>query len=395
MAPPASAVIRAAAFALVVLSAGAVADGPHQVSHSGFGAYEASLTPLRDGYAVAWYDTRDGHPEIYARLLDQEGRAAGPERRLTRGKSAAYEPDVAASGDTLVVGWYERGSNAHYRSVVGAWTKGERLLWTHQLSPDSRNGKNTIVRARGDEIFCAWLEDASGKDPEVRAQWFDVRGEALSAPRSIAPAGRTTWNLNAALDDRDRAWVTFDAKVSTRTDELFLARIDRKETHVVRLTADDGKASKYSDIAIRGERAAVTWFDERDGNQEVYLFVAATADLEQAGTVDMRVDAHARRVTETPGESIGAYVAWNADRLGLAWCDNTVGQHEIYFEPFDAEARPLEPPLRVTNNPTQSLIPAIRRARDGFALVWNEFTPGPAGGHDPRGRSEIVFSFVR
>jgi hypothetical protein len=389
LAPPASVSdMRAAALALVVLSAGAVANGPHQISNSGFGAYEASLTPFRDGFAVAWYDTRDGHPEIYARLLDQAGEPAGPERRLTRGKSDAYEPDVAAAGDRLVVGWYERDSNGHYRAMLGAWTKDDRVLWTRQLSPDGRSGKNTVVRARGDEVFCAWLEDTSGKDPEVRAQWFNVRGEPLSAPRSIAPAGRTTWNLNAALDDRGRAWVAFDANVGTRSDELFLARIDKTESHVVRLTADDGKASKYPDIAIRGGRAALTWFDERDGNQEVYLVVAPTGDLRESA------DSHARRVTETPGESIGAYVAWNGDRLGLAWCDNTVGQHEIYFESFDREGRPLEPPRRVTNNPTQSLIPAIRRARDGFALVWNEFTPGPAGGHDPRGRSEIAFSFV-
>ena len=27
-----------------------------------FGAHEASLSVLTGGYAVAWYDTRDGHP---------------------------------------------------------------------------------------------------------------------------------------------------------------------------------------------------------------------------------------------------------------------------------------------------------------------------------------------
>ena len=43
------------------------------------------------------------------------------------------------------------------------------------------------------------------------------------------------------------------------------------------------------------------------------------------------VDRRARRVTDTKGESIGAYVAWNHNRIGLAWCDNTPGQQEVYL----------------------------------------------------------------
>ena len=39
-----------------------------QVSESGRGAYEASLTPFRDGFAAAWYDTRDGNPELLKRV---------------------------------------------------------------------------------------------------------------------------------------------------------------------------------------------------------------------------------------------------------------------------------------------------------------------------------------
>jgi hypothetical protein len=72
-----------------------------------------------------------------------------------------------------------------------------------------------------------------------------------------------------------------------------------------------------------------------------------------------------------------------------------VGQHEIYFEAFGIDGRALQPPQRLTDNRTQSLIPAIRPSESGFALAWNEFTPGPGGGHDPRGRSEIAFTLVR
>lgn len=100
---------------------------------------------------------------------------------------------------------------------------------------------------------------------------------------------------------------------------------------MVRLSADDGSDSKYPDLAFSGDRAALTWFDVRDGNEEVYLLVAPVADLKEG------MERRAGRVTSTPGESIGAYLAWNGSHLGLAWCHDTDGgQHEIYFQRLDA-----------------------------------------------------------
>jgi hypothetical protein len=76
----------------------------------------------------------------------------------------------------------------------------------------------------------------------------------------------------------------------------------------------------------------------------------------------------------------------------LAWSDDTNGQHEIYFQQFDWGARPLAPARRITRNGTSSLIPAIERLRDGFALAWNEYVPGADG---RAGTSEIAFTTVR
>jgi hypothetical protein len=97
-------------------------------------------------------------------------------------------------------------------------------------------------------------------------------------------------------------------------------------------------------------------------------------------------------VTTTPGESIGAYIAWNGDRLGLAWSDKMEGQHELYFESFKVEGVPREPPRPLTQNATWSLVPAIRPRPEGFALAWTEYTPA---GETHEGTAEVFFTFVR
>lgn len=378
--------MRAIAVAIAIL---ALADpNPRQISHSGAGAYEVSLTGVRGGFAAVWYDTRGGRPEIYARLLDDQGQPAGPEQRLTEDSVAAYEADVAAAGDDLVVAWYERTGGGTNAAKLALWSRDGDRLWIKTLSAEGRSGRNPVVRANGEEIFCAWVESGVDGTTEVWAGWFNFDGRPLAPSQRVAPAGRTTWNLNATLDARGDAWIAFDATAGTRSDELFVSRVDKTSSRVTRLTSDDGAPSKYPDLVFGGNRAALTWFDERDGNQEVYLLVGALDELREG------VERRARRVTRTRGESIGAYVAWNGLRFGLSWSDDTEGQHEVYFQAFDRAGKPLHQPRRLTQNSTSSLIPAIRPAHDGFALAWNEYTPPPRGVHAEGGRSEIVFLLI-
>jgi uncharacterized iron-regulated membrane protein len=358
-----------------------------QVSQSGRGAYEASLAPFGGGFAAAWYDTRDGHGEIYVRLLDRDGRPVGPEKRITSGSSSAYEPDIWPLEDGFVVVWYEGASDGTTTAKLGVWNADMTARWTRSLSTVGRRGRNPVVRAAGGKTFVAWIEDDANGSPAVWGEWVNVSGPG-SRPMRLAPAGNTTWNINLAIDDRGRAWVVFDAPVPSGQNELFLSRVNGSRVDAIRLTADDGFDSRYPDLAFNGDRAALTWFDERDGNQEVYLFVAPIAALKEG------LEQRAIRVTDTPGESIGAYLSWSKGQLGLAWCDNSNGkQHELFMQLFEPDGRPLGAPVQLTRTPTWSLIPAIRPTPTGFALAWNEFEPSALGVHAD-GRSEVMFIVV-
>ena len=358
-----------------------------QISKSGKGAFEASFTPLGNQLVAAWYDTRDGNAEIYIRVLDGSGRPAGPERRITHGSATdfSYEPDVSTLGGDIVIAWYDVNGD-RYRAQLARVTRDGRVRWQHTLTND---GKNPVVRTVKDEIVVAWLERDTSQLPTVRAQFFDGDGKELGPSQFVAPAGKTTWNLNAAVDGSGQMWVVFDATAGTKADELFAARVGKTTSTVTRLTADDGKPSKYPDLAFQGSRAALSWQDERDGNVEVYLLVGDTPALVEG------MEARATRLTDTPGESIGAYLAWNGDRVGLAWCDNSINrQHEVYLAQFDFRGTNVGGTLRLTNNTSNSLIPAIHPWRDGFALVWNEFVQGRDGGHGTDGKSEVWFAFM-
>ena len=233
------------ALAVLLLSG---CDGPQyvEVSEPGGGAYEASLARLGDGWAVAWHDTRDGHPEIYARLLDVGGHSVGPPRRLTDTPDFSYEPQLAAAGvSELLVAWYAVSPSGGSVTHVAAWDlagdAGPR--WTRRLSDPARLGRNVIVRVEDRRLFCAWIEKgADDRDAAVWAQWLDLDldGRPLAPPQRLADAGPTTWNLNAAIDDAGRAWVVFDATAGTRSDEIFLYLLTSKWVEAIYFGSQNG-----------------------------------------------------------------------------------------------------------------------------------------------------------
>ncbi len=365
-------------------AASACADGLHQVSQSPAGAYEAALVAYEGGFAAAWYDTRDGNAEIYMRLLDARGLPAGPERRLTTGVEESYEPSLDRAGDTLAIAWYDKAAGGDLTAKLGVWNRDGSARWVRTLGARTRN---PVTRSDGREIFSAWIQREPDGSEAVWSGFWTVDGQPIAAPRRLAAASRTTWNLNAALYGPSKALVAFDAVAGTRSSELFLAFADASGASTVqRLTADDGKESKYPDIVVGDRRIALTWYDARDGNTEVYLFTSDFFGLMPAAGAPRAIDAGARRLTGTPGESIGAYAAWRGDRLAVAWSDDSGGQHEVYLQLFDEQGVPRGTPQRLTYTDMASLVPAIQPWERGFALAWNEYTPA----RDLAGRSNVV-----
>jgi hypothetical protein len=308
--------------------------GPRAISDSGSGAFEAGLAPLEDSFAVAWQDNRNGNAEIYLRVVEPTGRPTGPAYRLTHDDVASYAAEIATFDDQIVVAWYERQPSGPV-ARLGSSSRDGRRRWLTTLAEDARN---PVVATHAGLLFCAWV---GGTD--IWAGWWDRDGRNVSAPALVGEAAATTWNLNAVVDRDGTAYVVYDAIVETAVEEIWIARIAANGTTLSRATSDDGFASTYPDITIAGDdaggdRAAVTWFDERDSNKEVYLKVGPILDVVE------NIETGALRITETPGESIGAYLTWNADRLRLTWSDDSSGTYEVFLQLFDKTGAALASP---------------------------------------------------
>jgi hypothetical protein len=375
-AAPPSAGALAGIFALTV-----ACSGSHVVSSGNMRAYEVSLAVSGPLVALAWHGGTGDRNAIYMEWLDGDGRATSAPARVTNTPNDAYEPDLQLVGRVPIVAWYEKDLQ---RGTSSAWLARldvhGHLLWRRALSAAGGSARNPVVRTLAGAIAVAWIETPAGSDamPEVWAARYDLEGRQLTPPVRAGPANADTWNLNAAIDAKGAFYIVYDAAIGTRTHELRLAIVDHDEARNISLIPDDGLPRVYPDIRFsRSGSAAITWFDEHDGTDQVEFEVLSAATLGSGHVPPWS------KVTAVPSSSFGSYLAWNADRLELAWCDNRTGRFEVYVRTFDASGKPLGQEHRVSDPAATGSIPSVQPYGSGFLVAWNEYRSrgGPGHGH--------------
>ena len=117
------------------------------------------------------------------------------------------------------------------------------------------------------------------------------------------------------------------------------------------------------------------------------------ADLSSAQVI-ANLELGATRISRSEGDSIGAYLAWNGNSLGLAWSDSAGDQHDVYFQQLDVTGNPQSDIRQLSHTEADSLIPSINSFASGFVLAWNEVTVNAHDAQTNLSRSEIVVALI-
>ncbi|MEO6078378.1 MAG: hypothetical protein ABIQ86_01175 [Steroidobacteraceae bacterium] len=338
-----------------------------QLSPPGHLAYELSLATDGERMVVGWHGGSSGNA-IWIRGLDAHAVPVGPPIRVTDAKLDAFEPDLQLLREDLLLAWYEKdpGTGA-LTAWLGRFSQQGQARWRLALSAAGAMGRNAVVRLHGDQAWVAWIETPADDQPAVWTAEVGIDGTYVQSPQRRASVSTDTWNLNAAVDTKGTFLVVYDAHTDSRARELHLLTVGQDGAAEQLLSSDDGHDSVYPDVSLSGDHAALSWVDARDGNSEIYLFVGDESALR------FPMDTRGIRVTHTPDESMGAYAAWNGDRLGIAWSEGKAGNTAVYSQEFQFSGVSRGAPHRVGHGPRHASIPAISRWRSGFALAWNEY----------------------
>jgi hypothetical protein len=220
---------------------------------------------------VVWRDNRDGNYEVYYKRSTDLGNTWEIDRRLTNDPDDSYNPSISLS-DSLI-----------------------HLAWQ-----DGRAGNNEIFYKRSTDNGVNWTTDTR--------LTFNI-GISYNPVITVSPSA-----LHVIF--RDSRFGEYDIFYLRSTDEGITWEGERMLTHN---TAD----SLVFTVAASGSALHMVWEDDRDGNYEIYY----KRSLDEG--VSWEQDT---RLTNDAGFSFYAFVSAADSVVHVLWYDNRDGNNEIYYK---------------------------------------------------------------
>lgn len=316
---------------------------------------------------VVWYDNRDGNQEVYYKRSTDRGMSWSADVRLTSNTAPSLNASIAVSGSTLHVVW-EDGRDGNYeiyykRSTDGGISWGSDI----RLTSDAAASFQASVSATGATVHVVWREtrDAGNYD--------------LYHKRSTD--GGASWGSDARLTSDPS--VSYLPSVSASGTNVHLAWWDNRDGNDeiyykrsadgglvwgsdVRLTSDSA-GSQYASVSVSGPVVHVAWRDYRHGNSQIYYKRSTNGGVAWGTDTRMTVTS---AVSELPSVSAsGSFVH-------VVWRDDRDGSTEIYYKSSTDGGVSWGSDTRLTSNPSMKLYSSVAASDSVVHAVWTDSRDG-------------------
>jgi hypothetical protein len=287
-----------------------------------------SIAASRSVVHVVWEEYRDGNAEIYYKRSPDGGLTWGADTRLTNNPGLSLSPSVAASGNVVHVSWYDlRDGNSeiyYKRSADGGLTWGADM----RLTNNTAGSTLPAVAVAGTDVHVAWEEYRHGP-AEIYYKRSADGGVTWGADTRLTNNGANSFAPSIAASDSDVSVAWFDHRDGN--DEIYQKHSGNSGANWgpdTRVT-NNAAVSNYPSVSVSGANVHLVWFDERDGNTEIYY--NRSADHGGSWGADVRLTNDAARSTDP-------CVAVSGSNVHVIWTDardnapTYSGNYEIYYK---------------------------------------------------------------
>ncbi len=264
---------------------------------------------------IVWQDERDGNPEIYYKNSTDGGITWSADTRLTNDVANSWNPSVAVFGSVVHIVWQDY-RDGNYEIYYKHSTDGG-ITWSvdTRLTNDAAYSSIPVVVVSGSIAHIAWRDNRDGNDEIYYKHSTD---------------GGITWSADTRL-------------------------------------TNDAANSEYPSIAVSGSLVHVVWNDTRDGNYEVYY--KNSTDGGNTWSTDTRL-------TNDPAGSLHTSVVACSSGVHVVWYDNRDGNDEIYYKNSTDGGITWSADTRLTNDASYSWFPSIAISASGVHVVWTDERDG-------------------
>ncbi|MBW2263052.1 MAG: hypothetical protein JRG91_13825 [Deltaproteobacteria bacterium] len=236
------------------------------------------------------------------------------------------------------------------------------ILADVRVTSDGGASKDVSLVWSGSEYGVAWNDDRDG-NWEIYFARIDDAGARIGSDLRVTDAVTSSRHPELVWSGSQYGLTWYDHRDGN--EEIYFARLGGDGAKIgadARIT-DDTARSRYPDIAWADDAYALTWTDERDGNEEIYF-----ARLDDAGA-KMGSDV---MITFNAFPSMDSALTWTGTEYGLVWRDDRDGNGEIYFVRVSAAGAKVGSESRVTNATNASGQPQIVWTGSEYGVTWHD-----------------------
>ncbi len=321
---------------------------------------------------IVWRDSRTGDYDLFYKRSTDDGTTWSSDINLTNIFGISFSPDIAVSGQTVHVVWAENRDG--YKKIWYKRSSNNGTTWSTDTALTNHTGisEHPSIEASGDNVHVTWYDNRTG-DQEIYYKhstdgginWeTDTRltnSVGYSYGPSIALSGQSIhivwWDSRTSpfkvyYKRSTNNGANWEADVPLVLSESFqpCITVNNQNVHVVwedyrnagvpeiyyKQSSDGGSIwgadtrittspdhSEDPSVACDMENVHILWWDQRDGDREIYYKLSTNAGNIWGPDV---------RQTNVIGTSEGPSIAVSGTFVHIAWYDNRDGNYEIYYK---------------------------------------------------------------
>ncbi len=316
---------------------------------------------------VIWYDYRDyiDKAEIYYKRSTDGGLTWGADTRLTKNDAWSGHPSITVSGSNVNVVWSDsRDGNPeiyYKRSTDG----GESWGVDTRLTNNSANSWHPSVAVSGSRVIVVW-QDARDGNMEIFCKRSDDGGASWSTDMRLTNNPAVSSHTSVAVSGSFVHVVWYDERDGNREIYYKLSTDGGATWGVdIRLT-NDPAASHYPSVAVSGSNVHVVWKDQRDGKHEIYHKLSTDNGLNWGGDISLKNSVSSNYPS----------IAVSGSIVHVVWQEGVFGNDEIYYINSGDGGKTWGADTRLTNNTGISWFPSVAVSGSSVHVVWYDERDG-------------------
>jgi hypothetical protein len=290
-------------------------------------SFSSSVSVSDSVVHVVWQDNRDGAPgEIYYKNSTDGGVSWGTDARLTNEIEGSWYPSVTVSGAVVHIVW-QNVLFGHWEIYYKHSTDGG-LSWgaDAHLSNDTLVSWYPSVSVSDSVVHVVWEDTRDGngegeiyykRSTDKGVNWGAETRLTNDTSYSNAPSVSVSGSVVHVVwhDDRDG---NTEIYYKRSTDGGISWEIDTRLTN-------KNAFSKFPSVSVSGSVIHVVWFDERDEVNNWEIYYKRSTD----GGISWGADT---RLTNNSADSQFPSVSVSDSVVHVVWFDDRDGNHEIYYK---------------------------------------------------------------